>query len=606
MGNLRLRSMELSRRCWVVLVLALVCVGSAEVLNGADMQPEELLRGGSIDPILSLVETGEEISKDECAGAYKKFGANIKAMEVLKAKATKKATEADRKAKSAEAKLKVCADGQKEVLVKADWKKARIDAKIKLEVEKKTGKKVSKLKKGEKKEVKKLKKKADKAVKKETKALAKAKDKAVKKETKVKAAKSKEKSKVKQVKTEIKAKEKAAVKKDVKLKVLKATKKAKGKEKKKEEKKIKKVKKTAKKEPKKAIKDEKATVKKIEKATIEKVKEAAKVTPPSIQKEVVKEKVKAKSEEKEVKAVKSELAKESDAAKDKEKKMETTQTELKDSQKDTAVKLEVVAKEKKAQDGKLLEDKITGKADKTKINDLQVQMNAVKEMEPAVQEKAKAEASKLALLESQLNDTKQEATKKDAALTILKAQMSSGQGELISQIEMLKKESSQKENTISGLKRRGSKLSLDKQNMEAKFIRAKIKSRTTGASLYKTEQTLATAKQDLANLHTSHAKLKDKYTSTRPKRELAEGRLRDAAGKHLECSESMRRLKQYNEDTITEQRRKIESLTSSVSLEKEKLRAVEVSRSESKKTKKIAAQAAKAASTQAALQATPK
>merc|ERR1712166_141944 len=287
-------------------VLALVCVGSAEVLNGADMQPEELLRGGSIYPILSLVETGEEISKDECAGAYKKFGANIKAMEVLKAKATKKATEADRKAKSAEAKLKVCADGQKEVLVKADWKKARIDAKIKLEVEKKT----------------------------------------------------------------------------------------------------------AKKELKKAIKDEKATVKKIEKATVEKVKEAAKVTPPSIQKEVVKEKVKAKSEEKEVKAVKSELAKESDAAKDKEKKMETTQTELKDSQKDTAVKLEVVAKEKKAQDGKLLEDKITGKADKTKINDLQVQMNAVKEMEPAVQEKAKAEASKLALLESQLNDAKQEATKK--------------------------------------------------------------------------------------------------------------------------------------------------------------------------------------------------
>merc|ERR1712166_597467 len=196
-------------------VLALVCVGSAEVLNGADMQPEELLRGGSIDPILSLVETGEEISKDECAGAYKKFGANIKAMEVLKAKATKKATEADRKAKSAEAKLKVCADGQKEVLVKADWKKARIDAKIKLEVEKKTGKKVSNLKKGEKKEVKK-----------ETKALAKAKDAKKAEKTKVKAAKSKEKSKVKQVKTEIKAKEKAAVKKDVKLKVLKATKKA--------------------------------------------------------------------------------------------------------------------------------------------------------------------------------------------------------------------------------------------------------------------------------------------------------------------------------------------------------------------------------------------
>merc|ERR1711935_42181 len=221
MGNLRLRSMELSRRCWVVLVLALVCVGSAEVLNGADMQPEELLRGKSIDPILSLVETGEEISKDECAGAYKKFGANIKAMEVLKAKATKKATEADRKAKSAEAKLKVCADGQKEVLVKADWKKARIDAKIKLEVEKKTGKKVSKLKKGEKKEVKKLKKKADKA-----------KDAKKTEKTKVKAAKSKEKSKVKQVKTEIKAKEKAAVKKDVKLKVLKATKKAKGKKKK--------------------------------------------------------------------------------------------------------------------------------------------------------------------------------------------------------------------------------------------------------------------------------------------------------------------------------------------------------------------------------------
>merc|ERR1712086_1038611 len=192
MGDLRLRSMELSRRCWVVLVLALVCVGSAEVLNGADMQPEELLRGGSIDPILSLVETGEEISKDECAGAYKKFGANIKAMEVLKAKATKKATEADRKAKSAEAKLKVCADGQKEVLVKADWKKARIDAKIKLEVEKKTGEKVSKLKKGEKKEVKKLKKKADK---KETKALAKAKDAKKTEKTKVKAAKSKEKSK---------------------------------------------------------------------------------------------------------------------------------------------------------------------------------------------------------------------------------------------------------------------------------------------------------------------------------------------------------------------------------------------------------------------------
>merc|ERR1712086_1141415 len=130
---------------------------------------------------------------------------------------TKKATEADRKAKSAEAKLKVCADGQKEVLVKADWKKARIDAKIKLEVEKKTGKKVPK--------VKKLKKKADKAVKKETKALAKAKDAKKTEKTKVKAAKSKEKSKVKQVKTEIKAKEKAAVKKDVKLKVLKATKK---------------------------------------------------------------------------------------------------------------------------------------------------------------------------------------------------------------------------------------------------------------------------------------------------------------------------------------------------------------------------------------------
>lgn len=125
-----------------------------------------------------------------------------------------------------------------------------------------------------------------------------------------------------------------------------------------------------------------------------------------------------------------------------------------------------------------------------------------------------------------------------------------------------------------------------------------IKYRETSATVFKLEQEVDKYKTELETIKREHARLKDRYSDVTAKRELAEGRLKDSNEEHLSCTEAMRRMKQYNEDTMSEQRMKIERLENNVSLEKEKTKEAEMSRKEVKNTQKVAENAAIAAANQ--------
>merc|ERR1711901_17231 len=114
-------------------------VGLAAVLDDGERMPDLPSPVTTLMPS-SLLELGEALRKDGCSGAYDKFKANIASMEKIKAKAAKKAKDEERKARELTSQLKQCKDGQKEVMVKADWKKDKIQNKIKAEVEKKVNK----------------------------------------------------------------------------------------------------------------------------------------------------------------------------------------------------------------------------------------------------------------------------------------------------------------------------------------------------------------------------------------------------------------------------------------------------------------------------------
>merc|ERR1711861_38415 len=128
-----------------------------------------------------------------------------------------------------------------------------------------------------------------------------------------------------------------------------------------------------------------------------------------------------------------------------------------------------------------------------------------------------------------------------------------------------------------------------------------IKYRTQSASVFKLEQEVDKHKTAYEQLKGEHDRLQDKYVDAKSKRELAEGRLKDASEKHLSCTEAMRRMKTYNEDTVSEQRMKIERLSSQLGLEKEKLQSAEMSRDEVSKATKVAQNAASNAANQAVL-----
>merc|ERR1711975_47593 len=244
-------------------------------------------------------------------------------------------------------------------------------------------------------------------------------------------------------------------------------------------------------------------------------------------------------------------------------------------------------KKMKQKDVKLT-DKLSAKGDMETQAALKEKLSVEKEKVPQLEEMAKTEKNKAALLDTQLADSKEETVKAKGALTTLKAQMSGGSAQLISKIEFLQKQTSSLKEELAHYKAQLAQKTTQKASCDKKLERKTVKSRTLGASVYKLEQELTTTKQDLANMHKQHERLKFQYADAKAKRELAEGRLKDSAERHLACKESMRRMKQYSQDTINEQAAKIQSLTSSVSLEKEKLRAVEVSRAEAKKTKQIA------------------
>merc|ERR1712188_312632 len=164
-------------------LITLSWVGLAAVLDDGERMPDLPSPVTALVPS-SLLELGEALRKDGCSGAYDKFKANIASMEKVKAKAAKKAKDEERKARELTTQLKQCKDGQKEVMVKADWKKEKIQSKIKAEVEKKVNKKEKKLKESNEEEEKKAQK-----------AKAKAKDAKEMEKKKVKSAKKKEKAK---------------------------------------------------------------------------------------------------------------------------------------------------------------------------------------------------------------------------------------------------------------------------------------------------------------------------------------------------------------------------------------------------------------------------
>merc|ERR1711907_331877 len=150
--------------------VVLTAWGSTEELldhvSGYTMSPEvHALPAAAELPsgmFFSLLEMEEQAKKDGCSSAYDKFKTNIKGMDAIKAKAEKKAQDVEKKLKEKEAELKHLQDNQKEVLVKADWKQEKIQAKIKAEVDKQ-GKKETKAEKKEAKAEKKLAKEKAKA-----------------------------------------------------------------------------------------------------------------------------------------------------------------------------------------------------------------------------------------------------------------------------------------------------------------------------------------------------------------------------------------------------------------------------------------------------------
>merc|ERR1711959_468901 len=117
--------------------MVLTSFGSSEVLD----------IGNDFEGFTSFMQLGEQMRKDGCSEAYSKFESGVKRLEGLKDVAVKKQQEAEQKAKQLEAETKHCKDSQKEVLAKADWKKEKINAEIKKQVDAKVN--------GDKKEVKK-------------------------------------------------------------------------------------------------------------------------------------------------------------------------------------------------------------------------------------------------------------------------------------------------------------------------------------------------------------------------------------------------------------------------------------------------------------------
>merc|ERR1711934_974908 len=224
-----------------------------------------------------------------------------------------------------------------------------------------------------------------------------------------------------------------------------------------------------------------------------------------------------------------------------------------------------------------------------------------KQKTPILEESAKTEKTKADLAMKRLADAKAEKVKVEAALKTLKSQMGAGQGALIERLNLAKKTLAQETQSVSTLKQTNQQLRVGKRQLEDQKNDVTIKYRTQSASVFKLEQEVDKHKTAFDQLKREHDRLQDKYVDAKSKRELAEGRLKDASEKHLSCTEAMRRMKTYNEDTVSEQRMKIERLSSQLGLEKEKLQSAEMSRDEVSKATKVAQNAASNAANQAVL-----
>merc|ERR1711907_364052 len=91
-------------------------------------------------------------------------------------------------------------------------------------------------------------------------------------------------------------------------------------------------------------------------------------------------------------------------------------------------------------DKQLMTAKLSAKGDLETLAALKEKLSVEKEKVPQLEEMAKTEKNKAALLDTQLADSKEETVKAKGALTTLKAQMSGGSAQLISKIEFLQKQ----------------------------------------------------------------------------------------------------------------------------------------------------------------------
>merc|ERR1712159_231134 len=238
---------------------------------------------------------------------------------------------------------------------------------------------------------------------------------------------------------------------------------------------------------------------------------------------------------------------------------------------------------------------------KRQLAELQEKLAEEKQKVPTLQEAAKTERTKAQMAEKRLADAKAETVKIEASLKTIKSQMGSGQAALIERLNLAKKTLAQEAQTVSTLKQTNEQLRTGKKDLEKQRNDMTIKYRTQSASVFKLEQEVDKHKTAYEQLKREHDRLQDKYVDAKSKRELAEGRLKDASEKHLSCTEAMRRMKTYNEDTVSEQRMKIERLSQTLGLEKEKLQSAEMSRDEVSKATKVAQNAASNAANQAVL-----
>jgi hypothetical protein len=560
---------------------------------------EEDLRDSTV-----LADVG--VGKDACTGAYKKFKAGMKKMETLKKKAETKTKKAEAAKKKADGLLKSCKGNAKEVLKKANWKKAKIQRQIK----DKSKKKIDAFKKKAKAKAKAAKKKIDakmKAAKKKatssTKNFKSCKTKAKKTKSSLKR---KCKAKIKKFKASFKARMKKKLKLDVADGMARATKKVTKKQKKIFEGKLKKVQEKSTAEVAKATKEKMLGMAACKEDAKIKIAKAAKETPPPVVKEMQK--------------LKSGLKAKTAAHQASQAKLRKTTAKLKDTKADLGgkwtkqrLKANDCIKREKSLNKKLAKKITKIKTDAVKMEDKDREIQRLKDKIKVMTTKLagaqaliKSKTRKKKITDGKLKFKSTKLVEASQELKSLKTKMSAGEGALMGEIQRNKKTINREKDRGDVLGNKLAKGKLSHKKTIRKLNRCTLKKRELGQALYNSKRDVAKWTTKFETLTMAHTTVTQRLRDTRSKYELCGDRIREAKIKANGCQEAMNRLKTYTNDQINEQKMQLTRIRQKLNQSQLKIHSTEVSQAEKAKADKMAERAATKAASKAVAKANAK